>query len=175
MFLDFFQIATQRSAVNLAANICRQVPTESFDKVVDSIPTLTQLLQHSDTKGMISQKTTIMRVMEKGVISFARLADSFYGFEDNLTALTKYGLLKQLVRLLSLHNTNSIRYKLKFFCSLTLCSSPTFTLVLRLLTTLCTCCPSLALPLLEENIPSVLQAVLAGTGNSECNLERFFV
>jgi len=143
MFLDFFQIATQRSSVTLAANICRQVPPDSFDRVADSIPTLTQLLQNSDTK-----------VMEKGVVSFARLADSFYGHEDKLTALTKHGLLKQLVRLLSLHNTNTL-------------SSPSFTLVLRLLTTLCTCCPSLALPLLEENIPSVVQSVLAGTGNSE--------
>lgn len=52
-YLDFFPTGVQRVAVATAANICRQVPMECFDMVVDSIPILTNLLQYSDQKGLL--------------------------------------------------------------------------------------------------------------------------
>ena len=62
-YLDFFPIGVQRSALNTAANICKRVPRDAIGLVQDSIPTLSNLLRHSDTK-----------IIERACLCFARYA-----------------------------------------------------------------------------------------------------
>lgn len=40
----------QRVAVSTAANICRQLPSDASDFVVEAVPILTNLLQYQDSK-----------------------------------------------------------------------------------------------------------------------------
>ena len=95
MFLDFFAIGTQRSALNVAANVSRACSPDTFDMIVDTIPILTNLIQYSDSK-----------LVEKAVICFTRLADCFHG-TDKVEQLAKHGLLQNLLRLTS--NSGMIR------------------------------------------------------------------
>lgn len=87
-FLDFFAINTQRLCVNIAANICRQVPESLFNFVEEVIPILQNLLEYSDQK-----------VVEKTVVCFARLTDSLYGNESKLKIVCGSGLISKLCRI----------------------------------------------------------------------------
>jgi hypothetical protein len=45
-----FQLLLQRVAVSTAANICRQLPSDASDFVMEAVPLLTNLLQYQDSK-----------------------------------------------------------------------------------------------------------------------------
>jgi E3 ubiquitin-protein ligase TRIP12 len=49
-YLDFFATGVQRVAVTTAANMCRQLPPDVADMVVDCVPILTNLLTYQDSK-----------------------------------------------------------------------------------------------------------------------------
>lgn len=46
----FFLLLLQRVAVSIAANICRQLPSDASDFVMEAVPLLTNLLQYQDSK-----------------------------------------------------------------------------------------------------------------------------
>lgn len=60
-YLDFFSTGVQRSAATTAANLCRRVPPEEFHIVVDSVPTLSNLLRYHD-----------QRIVDKTILAFSR-------------------------------------------------------------------------------------------------------
>jgi hypothetical protein len=45
-----FFLLLQRVAVSIAANICRQLPSDASDFVMEAVPLLTNLLQYQDSK-----------------------------------------------------------------------------------------------------------------------------
>jgi E3 ubiquitin-protein ligase TRIP12 len=143
MFLDFFPSGTQRSALTTAANICRQISPDSFENVVDAIPILTNLLQYQDAK-----------LVEKTIICFSRLADCLHG-TDKLEELTKFGLVPNIVRLIA-SNSGFL-------------SPSTYTLLIRLLTSMCIGSPAIVRTLLQdgEGVISVIQNVLASGSSSD--------
>jgi hypothetical protein len=47
---NFFLLLLQRVAVSIAANICRQLPSDASDFVMEAVPLLTNLLQYQDSK-----------------------------------------------------------------------------------------------------------------------------
>lgn len=49
-YLDFFATGVQRVALATAANMCRQLPADAEEMVVDCVPILTNLLTYQDTK-----------------------------------------------------------------------------------------------------------------------------
>jgi E3 ubiquitin-protein ligase TRIP12 len=122
-FLDFFPTGTQRTAVSIAANICRQVPNENFGMVQEVIPILTNLLQYQDQKSKFPSHTSCTflfpkfvdpknktKVVDKAVLAFTRLAEVFVGDEAKLTTISKQGLTNHLIRLLSVNNISVIGY-----------------------------------------------------------------
>lgn len=51
-FIDFFGIDIQRKIANMAANMCRQIPSNCFANVECVLPNIVNLLSSHDTKGM---------------------------------------------------------------------------------------------------------------------------
>ncbi|MCO5611157.1 hypothetical protein L7F22_065407, partial [Adiantum nelumboides] len=49
-YLDFSSIGIQQVAVSTVANICRQLPSNVSDFVIEGVPILTNLLQYQDLK-----------------------------------------------------------------------------------------------------------------------------
>merc|ERR1719506_1021133 len=76
MFLDFFQIAVQRQAANSAALMLLPIPpTDVFDQHVRPVlPTLAQLLQHSDPQVLQSICECWRRVLDGAIIIHGRSA-----------------------------------------------------------------------------------------------------
>jgi E3 ubiquitin-protein ligase TRIP12 len=62
LYIDFFDINTQRTAAATAANMCRNVPAEELESVVQVVPALSQLLSNGDQK-----------MVESGCLAFSRL------------------------------------------------------------------------------------------------------
>lgn len=74
MFLDFFQIAVQRQAMSAAALMLQPVPPQDvFDQHVKSVlPTLTQLLQHSDPQVLQSVCECWRRLLDNTIAIHAQ-------------------------------------------------------------------------------------------------------
>jgi E3 ubiquitin-protein ligase TRIP12 len=74
MFLDFFQIAVQRQAVNSAALMLLPIsPSDVFDQHVRPVlPTLVQLLQHSDPQVLQSVCECWRRVLDGVIVTHTR-------------------------------------------------------------------------------------------------------
>lgn len=142
-FLDFFQTGTQRIAITTAANACRRVPNDLYAHVEDAIPILTNLLQSHDSK-----------VVEKTILCFSRLAESFLNDPKKLSKLADHNLIPILIRLISDTSSQEI-------------SVTTYTLVVKLLTFFSVGCPHLAQQLHESNIADVLHSTLTGKGKSD--------
>lgn len=94
-FIDFFPMNLQRTAVTIAAYVCRQAArSHNFDSVRDNIPTLTNFLNYSDPK--IIQNTC------RCISSLAMAAGTD---SNNLELLWRNGLISSLVRMLSSDST----------------------------------------------------------------------
>nr|XP_009786286.1 PREDICTED: E3 ubiquitin-protein ligase UPL3-like [Nicotiana sylvestris] len=49
-YLDFFSTGVQRVALATAANMCKKLPSDAADFVMEAVPLLTNLLQYHDAK-----------------------------------------------------------------------------------------------------------------------------
>ncbi|XP_058785696.1 E3 ubiquitin-protein ligase UPL3-like isoform X2 [Vicia villosa] len=49
-YLDFFSTGVQRVALSTAANMCKKLPSDAADFVMEAVPLLTNLLQYHDAK-----------------------------------------------------------------------------------------------------------------------------
>ncbi|KAI5073229.1 hypothetical protein GOP47_0011242 [Adiantum capillus-veneris] len=146
-YLDFFSTGVQRVAVSTAANICRQLPSDASDFVIEAVPILTNLLQYQDSK-----------VVDHASVCLTRIADSFATSSEKLDMLCSHGLIPQAVRLVSVNNSNGA------MISQTSLNSSTYTGLIRLLSTCASGSAAAAESLLLLNISSTIKDILAGSG-----------
>lgn len=146
-YLDFFSTGVQRVAVSTAANICRQLPSDASDFVVEAVPILTNLLQYQDSK-----------VVDHASVCLTRIAESFATSPEKLDMLCSHGLLQQAVRLVSVSNSNGA------MVSQTSLNNSTYTGLVRLLSTCASGSAAAAESLLLLNITSIIKDILAGSG-----------
>ena len=89
-YLDFFSIGLQRSAVATAAHMCRQLPPDTHERLLEALPALTQLLRSEDAK-----------LLEHAAVALSRAAAAFAASPDKLTALCTPAVLEDALRLIS--------------------------------------------------------------------------
>ncbi|KAK8233875.1 thyroid hormone receptor interactor 12 [Phyllosticta capitalensis] len=99
--LDFFPMATQRTAVTTAANCCRNIPEDCFEKVKAG-PRITEEMA---TPGVMPKILEVLnssdqRVVEQGCYCITRIVESFRYQGDKLEELVSEDLLQAIQRLL---------------------------------------------------------------------------
>ncbi|XP_057827496.2 E3 ubiquitin-protein ligase UPL3 isoform X1 [Cryptomeria japonica] len=142
-YLDFFSTGVQRVALSTAANICKKLPSDAADFLMEAVPILTNLLQYNDSK-----------VVEHASICLTRIAESFASSSDKLDELCNHGLVAQAVRLVSVSNSGAGQTSL---------SAPTYTGLIRLLSTFAGGSALAAKTLFDLNISHILRDVLAAS------------
>ncbi|CAL4893978.1 unnamed protein product [Urochloa decumbens] len=88
-YIDFFTASIQRVAVSAVANACRKVPADCSNFVVDSVPTLCNLLQSEDKM-----------VVEKVAACLISIVDSFSSSVDLLDQLCHQGIIEKVLPLI---------------------------------------------------------------------------
>lgn len=146
-YLDFFSTGVQRVAVSTAANICRQLPLDASDFVMEAVPILTNLLQYQDAK-----------VVEHASVCLTRIAECFASSPEKIDMLCSHGLIPQAVRLISVSTSSG------GMVSQTSLSNSTYTGLIRLLSTCASGSAVGAESLLLLNISGILKDILAGSG-----------
>ncbi|KAE8719127.1 E3 ubiquitin-protein ligase UPL3 [Hibiscus syriacus] len=145
-YLDFFSTGVQRVALSTAANMCKKLPSDASDYVMEAVPLLTNLLQYHDSK-----------VLEHASVCLTRIADAFASSPDKLDELCNHGLVTQAASLISASTSGGGQASL---------STPTFTGLIRLLSTCASGSPLGAKTLLLLGISGILKDILSGSGVS---------
>jgi E3 ubiquitin-protein ligase TRIP12 len=139
-YLDFFSIAVQRTALQAAANCCRNVSVEHFPMVRTVWPITRNCLAYFD-----------QRLVEFACLCIIRVIDSYYwASTENLELLVDTDLIKA-VNMLLLPAGGS-----------PLIAASTYTLLLRSLATSARASPKITLALLEADIVDTLYQILTG-------------
>lgn len=142
MFLDFFSITAQRSALAITANCVQNMTYDEFHLIRDSLQLLSNKLTHQDKKSV-----------ENCCICFCRLVDNFQTDQRTLKEIAVHGLLTNIQQLLVV--------------SPSVISTSTFVMVIRMLSIMCASCPDLAVVLLKQKIADTLCYLLVGTSEEE--------
>ncbi|XP_027357082.1 E3 ubiquitin-protein ligase UPL3-like isoform X2 [Abrus precatorius] len=145
-YLDFFSTGVQRVALSTAANMCKKLPSDAADFVMEAVPLLTNLLQYHDAK-----------VLEYASVCLTRIAEAFASSPDKLDALCNHGLVTQAASLISTSSSGGGQASL---------STPTYTGLIRLLSTCASGSPLGAKTLLLLGISGILKDILSGSGVS---------
>ncbi|CAN7133457.1 unnamed protein product [Brassica rapa subsp. narinosa] len=145
-YLDFFSTGVQRVAVSTAANMCKKLPSDASDYVMEAVPVLTNLLQYHDAK-----------VLEYASICLTRIAEAFASSSDKLDELCNHGLVTQAATLISASNSGGGQASL---------GVSTYTGLIRLLSTCASGSPLGCRTLLLLGISSILKDILSGSGVS---------
>ena len=145
-FIDFFSINAQRAALSITANCFLNLTPDEYPLVKDSIPILCNHLNVQDKKSI-----------ESTCSAFARLVDSFPTDPAIIMNIAGDSLLSNLKQLL--------------LVSPQVISTGTFVMVIRMLSTMCSACPSLSVDLLKLNIADTLRYLLLGPNSKENCLE----
>ncbi|XP_050366026.1 E3 ubiquitin-protein ligase UPL3 isoform X2 [Argentina anserina] len=145
-YLDFFSTGVQRVALSTAANMCKKLPSDASDFVMEAVPLLTNLLQYHDAK-----------VLEHASVCLTRIAESFASSPEKLDELCNHGLVAQSASLISTSNSGGGQSSL---------STPTYTGLIRLLSTCASGSPLGSKTLLTLGISGILKEVLSGSGSS---------
>ncbi|XP_038123936.1 E3 ubiquitin-protein ligase TRIP12 isoform X4 [Cyprinodon tularosa] len=143
LYLEFFSINAQRNALAIAANCCQSITPDEFHFVDDSLSLLTQRLTHQDKKSV-----------ESTCLCFARLVDNFQHEENLLQQVASRDLLTNIQQLLVVTPP--------------VLSSGMFIMVVRMLSLMCSNCPTLAVQLMKQNIAETLRFLLCGASNGSC-------
>ncbi|KAH7518419.1 hypothetical protein FEM48_Zijuj09G0169600 [Ziziphus jujuba var. spinosa] len=143
-YLDFFSTGVQRVALSTAANMCKKLPSDAADFVMEAVPLLTNLLQYHDSK-----------VLEHASVCLTRIAEAFAASPDKLDELCNHGLVTQAASLISTSNSGGGQSSL---------STPTYTGLIRLLSTCASGSPLGTKTLLLLGISGILKDILAGSG-----------
>ncbi|KAL0923505.1 hypothetical protein M5K25_007564 [Dendrobium thyrsiflorum] len=141
-YLDFFSTGVQRVALSTAANMCKKLPSDAADFVMEAVPLLTNLLHYHDAK-----------VLEYASVCLTRIAEAFASYPDKLDELCNHGLVAQTAGLISLSNSGGQ-------ASL---STSTYTGLIRLLSTCASGSPLAAKTLLLLGISGILKDILSGS------------
>ncbi|KAL3613951.1 E3 ubiquitin-protein ligase upl3 [Castilleja foliolosa] len=143
-YLDFFPTGVQRVALSTAENMCKKLPTDAADFVMEAVPSLTNLLQYHDAK-----------VIEHASICLTRIAEAFASSPEKLDELCSHGIVTQTAALISSSGTGGGQASL---------GTSTYTGLIRLLST-CASGSSLgAKSLLLLGISGTLKDLLLGPG-----------
>ncbi|KAI9182678.1 hypothetical protein LWI28_027754 [Acer negundo] len=145
-YLDFFSTGVQRVALSTAANMCKKLPSDAADYVMEAVPLLTNLLQYHDSK-----------VLEHASVCLTRIAEAFASSPDKLDELCNHGLVTQAASLISTSNSGGGQASL---------STPNYTGLIRLLSTCASGSPLCAKTLLLLGISGILKDILSGSGVS---------
>ncbi|KAK6282876.1 hypothetical protein POUND7_016701 [Theobroma cacao] len=145
-YLDFFSTGVQRVALSTAANMCKKLPSDAADYVMEAVPLLTNLLQYHDSK-----------VLEHASVCLTRIAEAFASSPDKLDELCNHGLVTQAASLISTSSSGGGQASL---------STPTYTGLIRLLSTCASGSPLGAKTLLLLGISGILKDILSGSGVS---------
>jgi E3 ubiquitin-protein ligase TRIP12 len=137
-YLDFFATSVQRTAVSIAANCCRNIPSDSFHTVLDVMPILRGVLGTSDQK-----------VLEQACLCVCRITECFRHQDDKLEQLVSEELLQAILRLLLPGTTNLISPKIH-------------TMFLRALAFTARASPDRAVALIKMNVVDTLYQILTG-------------
>ncbi|KAK4424057.1 E3 ubiquitin-protein ligase UPL3 [Sesamum alatum] len=143
-YLDFFSTGVQRVALSTAANMCKKLPSDAADFVMEAVPLLTNLLQYHDAK-----------VLESASICLTRIAEAFASSPEKLDELCNHGLVTQAAALISSSNSGGGQASL---------STSTYTGLIRLLSTCASGSPLGAKSLLLLGISGILKDILSGSG-----------
>ncbi|KAK4477229.1 hypothetical protein RD792_016443 [Penstemon davidsonii] len=143
-YLDFFSTGVQRVALSTAANMCKKLPSDAADFVMEAVPLLTNLLQYHDAK-----------VLEQASICLTRIAEAFASSPEKLDELCNHGLVTQAASLISSSNSGGGQASL---------STSTYTGLIRLLSTCANGSPLGAKSLLLLGISGILKDILSGSG-----------
>ncbi|CAI9786403.1 unnamed protein product [Fraxinus pennsylvanica] len=143
-YLDFFSTGVQRVALSTAANMCKKLPSDASDFVMEAVPLLTNLLQYHDAK-----------VLEHASICLTRIAEAFATLPEKLDELCNHGLVTQAAALISTSNSGGGQASL---------STSTYTGLIRLLCTCASGSPLGAKSLLLLGISGILKDILSGSG-----------
>ncbi|KAJ4964350.1 hypothetical protein NE237_024289 [Protea cynaroides] len=143
-YLDFFSTGVQRVALSTAANMCKKLPSDAADYVMEAVPLLTNLLQYHDSK-----------VLEHASVCLTRIAEAFTSSPEKLDELCNHGLVAQAASLISVNNSGGGQASL---------SAPTYTGLIRLLSTCASGSPLGAKTLLLLGISGILKDILSGSG-----------
>ncbi|KAH6767255.1 HECT ubiquitin protein ligase family protein KAK [Perilla frutescens var. hirtella] len=143
-YLDFFSTGVQRVALSTAANMCKKLPSDAADFVMEAVPLLTNLLQYHDAK-----------VLESASICLTRIAEAFASSPEKLDELCNHGLVTQAAALISSSQSGGGQASL---------SSSTYTGLIRLLSTCGSGSPLGAKSLLLLGISGILKDILSGSG-----------
>uniref|UniRef100_A0A5B6ZVH1 HECT-type E3 ubiquitin transferase n=1 Tax=Davidia involucrata TaxID=16924 RepID=A0A5B6ZVH1_DAVIN len=143
-FLDFFSTGVQRVALFTAANMCKKLPLDAADFVMEAMPRLTNLLQHHDSK-----------VLEYASICLIRIAEAFASSPEKLDKLCNHGLVAEAASLISTINSGGGHASL---------STSTYTDLVRLLSICASGSPLVATTLLLLGISGILKVALSASG-----------
>ncbi|KAM7475155.1 hypothetical protein LguiB_022398 [Lonicera macranthoides] len=143
-YLDFFSTGVQRVALSTAANMCKKLPSDAADFVMEAVPLLTNLLQYHDEK-----------VLEHASVCLTRIAEAFASSPDKLDELCNHGLVTQAASLISTSSSGGGQASL---------STSTYTGLIRLLSTCASGSPLGAKTLLLLGISGILKDILSGSG-----------
>ncbi|KAK4437635.1 E3 ubiquitin-protein ligase UPL3 [Sesamum alatum] len=143
-YLDFFSTGVQRVALSTAANMCKKLPSDAADFVMEAVPLLTNLLQYHDAK-----------VLEHASICLTRIAEAFASSPEKLDELCNHGLVTQAAALISSSNSGGGQASL---------STSTYTGLIRLLSTCASGSALGAKSLLLLGISGILKDILSVSG-----------
>lgn len=132
-FLDFFPTSMQHVAVVTAANMANGASPSCIDQVKDTVPILTNLLQHHDPK-----------VVDNSCLALSRLADAISKHPQYLEDICTKNLIEQVMNLISLTSNGSMTTNLNI---------STYFGLIRLLATCASALPVVAEMLLQVANP----------------------
>lgn len=139
-FLDFFSIAVQRTALQAAANCCRNASGDSFQMIKDVWPILRNCLGYAD-----------QRLVDYAALCVIRVIESYHrAHVEKLEVLVDADLIRAVNALLLPAGGSP------------LIPASTFTLLVRGLATSARASPTIAVALLNADIVTTIYQILTG-------------
>ena len=139
-YLDFFSIAVQRTALQAAANCCRNISSDHYPMVLGVWPIIRNCLGYSD-----------QRLVEFACLCVIRIIDSYHrASTENLENLLDEAAIRA-INLLLMPSGGS-----------PLIAANTYTLLLRALATAARASPRITIALLQADIVDTLYQILTG-------------
>lgn len=139
-YLDFFSIAVQRTALQAAANCCRNISPDHFQMILGVWPIIRNCIGYSD-----------QRLVEFACLCVIRVVDSYHrSATENLENLLDETAIRAINLLLMPAGGSP------------LIAANTFTLLLKALATAARASPKIALNLLHADIVDTLYQILTG-------------
>ncbi|EIW79108.1 hypothetical protein CONPUDRAFT_59237 [Coniophora puteana RWD-64-598 SS2] len=139
-YLDFFSVAVQRTALQAAANCCKNISTEHFTMIQGVWPIIRNCLSYSD-----------QRLVEFACLCVIRVIDSYHRSST-----------ENLENLLDTEAVGAINQLLMPPGGSPLIAANTYTLLLRALATAARSSPKITVALLKADIVDTLYQILTG-------------